>query len=197
MLWFCKTSDWAHIAHSTSFNEIWALYRSLNTQTSGDPAHIYPEFPALLEADGKCKSRLTRVHKKRRIHRLSEHMSFFTRQQVVSRLWATRDRQMHVHRSPRPPLIGSPAAFYAPFTCPCCLSTALSVPLGHKVSLPEQHTDPDLILPETGAPLFYTLPTMRAPALQATVDAIPGLLGIRHLDTGSQIKWDIQEKHWL
>lgn len=93
MLWFCKTSDWAHIAHSTSFNEIWALYWSLNTQTSGDPAHIYPEFPALLEADSKCKSRLTRVHKKQRIHRLSEHMSFFPHQtsheQTVGHSWQT------------------------------------------------------------------------------------------------------------
>lgn len=79
--------------------------------------------------------------------------------------------------------------------CPLHLSLlSLSVPPGHKVSLTEQHTDPDLILPETGAALFYALPSL---ALQATVDAIPGLSGIRHLDTGSQIKWDIQEKHWL
>lgn len=112
----------------------------------------------------------------------------FTRHQVMNRLRATRDRQMHVHRWP-------------PFSCLLCplhlsslsSSTAVSGPLRDKVSLPELHTDPDLILPETGAALFYTLPTMRALALHAARNATPGLSGIRYSDTVSQIKWDIHE----
>lgn len=99
-----------------------------------------------------------------------------------------------------PPLIWSSAAFYATFACPHCLAARPLVfddPLRDKASLPELHTDPDLILPETEATLFFhTLPSMRAPGLHAALKNIPGLSGIqcrRYLDTLSQIKWDIYE----
>lgn len=55
----------------------------------------------------------------------------------------------------------------------------LSDPLRDKACLPELHTDPDLILPETEATLFHTLLTMGALALCAALNAIPGLSGIR------------------
>lgn len=99
MLWFCKTSNWAHIANSTSFNEIWALYWSLNTQTSGDPAHIYPEFPALLEADSRLWTQQRTATQKvpqdcagRQDFTVSQSKLFHTstsREQTVGHSWQT------------------------------------------------------------------------------------------------------------
>ena len=105
---------------------------------------------------------------------------------------------------PRPPLIWSSAApFYATFTCPSSLTARPHVfewpTEGLKAHLPELHTDPDLILPETEATLFHTLPTLRALALRAALCVFPGLSGIgfrRYSDTLSQIKWDIPESKW-
>lgn len=66
-----------------------------------------------------------------------------------------------------------------------------SDPLRDRAVSPKLYADPDLILPETEAALFHTLPTMSAPALHAALKAIPGISGItckRYSDTLGQIK---------
>lgn len=75
--------------------------------------------------------------------------------------------------------------------------TALSDLLRKRVSLPELHTDPDLILPDTGAALFCTryLPwALRLLVLHLTLFLA---FGEQETQALSQIKWDIREGKWL
>lgn len=96
----------------------------------------------------------------------------------------------------------SPWRKYWKCSCLSCLShlsscTALSDLLRKRVSLPELHTDPDLILLDTGATLFCTRYLLLALWLLVLHLTLFLAFGKQETQALSQIKWDIWVEKWL